>query len=180
MNPWESELGSKIWKNSTAFMTFLRGCFRLGWQKHPLRISVVNKKRKQIDNPNPNGKKPTVWGFTCEMCHKDFVISEGQVDHIKAAGKLQSKEDIQGFIERLMFVTEDDLRLVCKGCNNALAMAEKQGITYSEAMREKEIIAIIKSKKEREVLLAAGITPASNAKKRREQLEQLLKENKID
>ena len=171
MNPWESELGSKIWKNSTAFMTFLRGCFRLGWKKHPLRISVVNKKRKQIDNPNPNGKKPTVWGFTCEMCHKDFVISEGQVDHITAAGKLQSKEDIQGFVERLMFVTEDDLRLVCKGCNNALAMAEKQGITFDVAVKQKQIISIIKAKEDKAFLESKGITPSSNAAGRRKQLE---------
>jgi hypothetical protein len=171
MNPWESELGSKIWKNSTAFMTFLRGCFRLGWKKHPLRISVVNKKRKQIDNPNPNGKKPTVWGFTCEMCHKDFVISEGQVDHIIAAGKLQSKEDIQGFVERLMFVTEDDLRLVCKGCNNALAMAEKQGITFDVAVKQKQIISIIKAKEDKAFLESKGITPSSNAAGRRKQLE---------
>jgi hypothetical protein len=171
MNPWESELGSKIWKNSTAFMTFLRGCFRLGWKKHPLRISVVNKKRKQIDNPNPNGKKPTVWGFTCEMCHKDFVISEGQVDHITAAGKLQSKEDIQGFVERLMFVTEDDLRLVCKSCNNALAMAEKQGITFDVAVKQKQIISIIKAKEDKAFLESKGITPSSNAAGRRKQLE---------
>jgi hypothetical protein len=179
VNPWESELGSKIWKNSTAFMTFLRGCFRLGWQKHPLRISVVNKKRKQIANPNPNGKKATVWGFTCEMCHNDFVISEGQVDHIKAAGKLQRKEDIQGFVERLMFVTEDDLRLVCKGCNNALAMAEKQGISYEEAMLQKQALEICKAKKDREFLKSKGIVAASNAAKRREQIIEYLKENKI-
>jgi len=44
---------------------------------------------------------------------------------------------------------------------------------------EKKVIAIINSKKERDVLIEAGIIPASNAKKRREQLEQLLKENKI-
>jgi hypothetical protein len=143
-----------------------------------MKISVINKKRYQIKNPNPKGKKPTVWGFDCEMCGKTFPISEGQVDHITPAGSLTCKEDIQGFVERLLCVTEDDLRLVCKGCNNALAMSQKQGITYDEAILEKTIIEICKAKKDREFLQNAGIPPASNATKRKEQIREYLKENK--
>ena len=177
MNPWESELGKTLWKSSTQFWGFIRGKLRLGWNTHPMKISVINKKRYQIKNPNPKGKKPTVWGFDCEMCGKTFPISEGQVDHITPAGSLTCKEDIQGFVERLLCVTEDDLRLVCKGCNNALAMSQKQGITYDEAILEKTIIEICKTKKDREFLQNAGITPASNAAKRKEQIREYLKEN---
>ena len=39
-------------------------------------------------------------------------MREGQVDHVVPAGSLQRKEDIQGFVERLLFITKDDLRLV--------------------------------------------------------------------
>lgn len=177
-NPWETELGKTLWKNSTAFWSFIRGKLRLGWNTHPFKIAVINNKRYQIPNPNPKGKKETVWGFDCEMCHKTFPIKEGQVDHITPAGTLTCKEDIQGFVERLLCVSEKDLRLVCKGCNNALAMSQKTGKSYEESIIEKKVIDIIKQKKDKQVLLDAGITPASNATKRREQLVALLSKEK--
>lgn len=175
-NPWETELGKTLWKNSTAFWSFIRGKLRLGWNTHPFKIALINKKRYQIQNPNPKGKKQTVWGFDCEMCHKTFPIKEGQVDHIIPAGSLTCREDIQGFVERLLCVSETDLRLVCKGCNNALAMSQKTGMSYEECIIEKQAIEIIKQKKDKQFLSEAGVTPASNAKKRREQLLELLKE----
>lgn len=178
LQPWETELGKTLWKNSTAFWGFIRGKLRLGWNTHPFKIAVINSKRYQIQNPNPKGKKPTVWGFDCEMCGGTFPISEGQVDHIIPAGKLSCKEDIQGFVERLLCVTEKDLRLVCKGCNNALALSFKQGITYDEAIIEKKIIEIIKTKTDKVFLESKGIPPAPNAKARRKQLEEYFKENK--
>lgn len=176
IEPWETELGKTIWKNSTAFWSFIRGKLRLGWNTHPFKIALINKKRYQIPNPNPKGKKQTVWGFDCEMCHKTFPIKEGQVDHITPAGTLTCREDIQGFVERLLCVTETDLRLVCKGCNNALAMSQKTGLSYEECIVEKQAIEIIKTKKDKQFLTEAGITPASNEKKRRQQLIELLKE----
>ena len=100
------------WKNSVAFFTYLRSCLRKAWSSHPSKINAIKRKRKQIKNPNPRGNKETVFGFTCEMCGNDFVLKECQVDHIVPAGKLQKTEDIQGFVERLLYVTEDDLRLV--------------------------------------------------------------------
>jgi len=178
MNPWDTELGKTLWKSSTQFWSFIRGKLRLGWNTHPFKIAVINKKRYQIKNPNPKGKKPTVWGFDCEMCGKTFPISEGQVDHITPAGSLTCKEDIQGFVERLLCMTEDDLRLVCKSCNNALSMSQKQGITYEEAILEKQILEICNSKKDKSFLESKGITPASNAAKRKEQIREYLKENK--
>lgn len=174
--PWESKLGKTIWKNSTAFWSFIRGKLRMAWNNHPYKIAILNSKRYQIPNPNPKGKKPTVWGFDCEMCGKTFPMSEGQVDHITPAGRLSCREDIQGFVERLLCITEDDLRLVCKECNNALALSFKQGITYEEALIDKKVIQIIKEKKDKLVLQEAGVTPASNAKLRRQQLANYFKQ----
>ena len=182
MMPWESEAGKKIWKNKTAFMTFIRGGLRRGlWNRHPHKIAVLNKKRYKIPNPNPKGKVKEVWGFDCEMCGNTFTIKEGQVDHITPAGQLNQISDIQGFVERLVCITEDDLRLVCKGCNNALALAEKSGISYEQAVAEKEAIAIQK-KKGYDVawLKERGIAPATNAKLRREQIVSKLTENEYD
>lgn len=171
-SPWLAY--PEIWKNSVAWFTYLRGCLRKAWNTSPVKHNLIKKKRKQIKNPNPNGKKETVFGFTCEMCNTDHVIANGQVDHKVAAGSLRKTEDIQGFVERLLYVTEDDLRLICKGCNSALAYADKQGITYEQAITEKTIIAIFKEKKDVQFLKERGVTPASNATKRKQQIREIL------
>lgn len=169
--PWG--LGTP-WKNSVAFFTYLRGCLRKAWSTNPIKHNLIKKKRKQIKNPNINGKKETVFGFTCEMCNTDHVIANGQVDHIVAAGSLRKTEDIQGFVERLLYVTEDDLRLICKGCNSALAYADKNGMSYEEAVREKKLIEICKTKKDVQFLKDRNIVPASNATKRKAQVRDVL------
>ena len=136
--PWEEF--PHIWKNKTAFMTYLRGCLRKAWSRNPIKHEVIKKRRYKIPNPNPRGRAKTVWGFQCEMCREEFVMSNCQVDHINPAGKLNDVKDIQGFVERLLVVTEDDLRLCCKGCNSALSMSDRYGITYEEAIIRKDII----------------------------------------
>lgn len=172
INPWG--VGTP-WPKQTDFFTYLRGCLRKAWSNNPIKIQVLKNKRKQIVNPNPKGKKSHVWGFDCEMCKGTFIISEGQVDHIHPAGTLREKEDIQGFVERLLFVTEDDLRLVCKACNNALAMADKTKKSYEECLIEKQAIAIMNSKKDKQWLLDKGVTPGKNARIRKQQIIEVLK-----
>ncbi len=171
-DPWSDY--PHVWKNSTAFFNYLRGCLRKAWSTNPIKLEVIREKRKQIKNPNPRGNKPTVWGFDCEMCKKTFTLSEGQVDHKTPAGKLSKVDDIQGFVERLLFVSKDDLRLVCKGCNSALALADKRGISYEASVIEKKTIEIIKQKKEISFLESKGVTPAKNAKLRRQQITEIL------
>jgi len=167
------------WESSTQFFTYLRGCLRLSWKRHPTKLKVIKERREQIPNPNPRGNKSTVFGFKCEMCHNQFALKDCQVDHITPAGSLKKKEDIQGFIERLLWVTEDDLRLVCKPCNNALAMAEKQNITFEEATLQKKAIEILKdSKKCLTWFKERSILYPSNAKLRREAIIKYLEENK--
>jgi|SRR5690625_19214 len=148
------------WKNSTAFFNFLRGCLRKAWSTHPTKLILLKNKRYQIPNPNPKGKKATVWGADCAMCKGTFVIKDIQVDHIVPAGQLNKTEDIQGFVERLLYVTEDDLRLVCKECNSALSYSDKQGITYEEAICEKKSIQKTKQSAEnqKKELLSLGFT----------------------
>ena len=114
------------------------------------------------------------------MCENDFVLKEINVDHIIPAGQLNQTEDIQGFVERLLYVTEDDLRLVCKGCNSALAYADKHGISFAEALLIKKAIEIQNTKQDKQWLSDRGITPSSNATKRRAQIIECLKEEKND
>jgi len=98
------------------------------------------------------------------------------VDHIVPAGRLQCLEDIQGFVERLLFVTTKDLRIVCKKtCHAAITLSEKNGISFQEALAEKTAIGLIKEKKDKEWLTDKGIVPASNQKSRRQQIVEYLR-----
>lgn len=97
-----------------------------------------------------------------------------QVDHKNPAGSLTKTEDIQGFVERLLYVTEDDLRLVCKDCNSALALSDKQGISYEEAMRTKQVIAMEKDKTLKGWLEERGVV--CKATERRARALEILKE----
>ena len=103
-----------------------------------------------------------------------------QVDHKTPAGQLNKTEDIQGFVERLLYVTEEDLRLVCKDCNSALAYSDKHGVSFKDAQIEKLAIDLVKKKMDRDWLDAHGIPPQSSAEKRRIQIVELLKEEKKD
>lgn len=156
------------WKSSVQFFTYLRGCLRKAWTNHPTKFKLIKEKRIQVKNPNPRGNKPTVWGAVCSMCNREYILKDTQVDHINPAGSLRKKEDIQGFVERLLWVTEDDLRIVCKPCNNALALADKQGITYEEAMIQKKAIEWEKKnkgvQKQREVLKSLGVKDTDKLK----------------
>lgn len=164
------------WKTESAWWGYLRGCLRKAWSRNPIKLNLLKKKRKQIANPNPKGKKETVWGFDCEVCNNTYIMAEGEVDHIVGAGSLKSVNDIQGFVERLLFVTEDDLRLVCKPCHRAITYAEKEGISFEDAMATKKAIQLCGDNLDKQWLLDNNLVPASSKVKRREQIINHLKE----
>jgi len=143
MQPWEQP--NSPWKNKTAFFTWLRGGLRRGaWNRHPIKISKLKSARYKSPI-GKNGKE--VWTITCEMCKEEHRQSEAQVDHITPAGKLNEIADIQGFVERLIVITEEDLRVVCKFCNSALAYSDRYNVTFKEAVKRKREIAAKKKKK---------------------------------
>ena len=140
-----------LWKTESAYFSYIRGCIRLAWSKNPVKLKLLKKVKKQIPNPNygkPRNTKPTVMGAECEICKQDFPMKEIEVDH-KHGGtySLKKVSDIQGFFESICIVTEDDLRIVCKGCHGALSYAAKMNISFEEAKLKKKVINICKDKK---------------------------------
>lgn len=177
LTPWEEF--PDVWKNETYFFNYIRGCLRKAWVRHPTKLKKLNEARFQIPNTNPRAKKATVWGCKCEVCGNLFPMKDIEVDHIVPAGRLQCLEDIQGFVERLLFVTTKDLRIVCKKtCHAAITLSEKNGISFQEALAEKTAIGLIKEKKDKEWLTDKGIVPASNQKSRRQQIVEYLRSSK--
>lgn len=172
---------SDIWKSESAYFNYLRGCIRLAWMRNPVKLKFLAKHKKQVPNPNygkPRNTKQTVLGATCEICLSDYPLKEVEVDHKEGGNySLRSIEDIQGFFESICIVSEDDLRIVCKGCHGCLSYAAKMGISFTEAKVIKEIIELQKTGKDVGKLLQLGVTKdniPTTKDKRRKLLEELM------
>lgn len=135
--PWEAY--PEIWKDKASFFVYLRGSLRRAWNKSPVKHSYAKKNRVKIPNPNPRGNRKEVWGAKCECCGHYYPEKNMQVDHINPSGKLNETEDIQGFVERLLYVTDEDIRLVCKECHQIITNMQKYGLTYEQELIERQV-----------------------------------------
>lgn len=175
------------WKTKSQFYTYIRGCLRRAWMRHPCKINKIIKVRFKADRVDKHGnlvldkktgKPKQVWNCECEICGYKGPSSSFHVDHINPTGTLTCFEDLPGFVERLLYVTEDDLRLTCKECNYTLAYADKQGVTFEEAKAEKKAISLVQSGEDKVWLISKGLTPESTKIKRRKQIVDFLLDQK--
>lgn len=181
VRPWE--LYPAIWKTEAAFLSYIRGGIRRHlWAKSPIKLEFVKHARKMITNPNEKLRKgrPKVWGGVCEICGGEFPLKNMEVDHKTGEYTLRRVEDIQAFVEGIVFVTFEDLALLCKPCHLAKTYAEREGMSHEDAIIEKKAIEICKGNAASVKLWLKiyGIEPAATAKARREQVVQALKEGK--
>lgn len=173
--PWEEF--PHIWKSEAAFLAYVRGGIRKAlWNKNPIKLEYLKRHRLQVPNPVAKNAKryPTVWGGKCEICGEFFAARDMEVDHKHGYHSLRSLEDIQSFFEGIVCVAKDGLQLVCKPCHAAKTLSERSGLSIDEARITKAAIAIQKGD-DKAWLKKQGIVPASNAKKRREQIIEKLK-----
>lgn len=172
----------EIWKTESAYFSYIRGCIRLAWSKSPVKLKLLKKAKKQIPNPNygkPRNTKPTVMGATCEICNNDFPMKLIEIDHRHGGTySLRCVDDIQKFFENVCIVTEDDLRVVCKGCHEIVSYSQKMNIPFEQARIEKQFIQIKKDKNVLDKLRLYGVQSIPKLKKDQESLlRELLLEN---
>ena len=170
----------QFWKTEAAFLSYIRGGIRRHlWAKNPVKLQFIKESRRQIVNPNPNNRKrfPTVWGAVCESCGKEFATKDMEVDHKTGEYSLRKVEDIQSFVEGIVFVRMQDLALLCKPCHKSKTYAERTGMSIQDAMIEKQAIAICKLpvKEVRAWLTDRNILPDKTAPQRRKQIVEVLK-----
>lgn len=170
----------EFWKTKSAYMSFIRSGIRGSlWNKNKVKLLKIKQNRVQIKNPNPRGKKPTVWGGSCEICNNLFTEKELQVDHIRDSGSsLKSFEDLPKFIEDMILVTEDDLRILCINCHSIVSYSQKRNISFEQAKIEKNVISLDKDNKVLDSLNELGVLciPSTKAKRKALLLEILLKD----
>ena len=168
------EENHEIWKTESAYFSYIRGCIRLAWSKNPVKLKLLKRVKKQIPNPNygkPRNTKPTVMGATCEICNNDFPVKLIEIDHRHGGTySLRCVDDIQNFFESVCIVSEDDLRVVCKGCHGCLTYAAKMNIPFEQARIEKQFIQIKKDKNVVDNIKAFNVHSIPKLKKDQESL----------
>lgn len=193
IKPWQVK--GVPWKTESAFWSWVRGVLRKGWSRHPVKLEYIKENRIKVPNPNPNGRVSEVWGMVCRQCNAKVPMSVDrktrkrieqstgkelvtvEINHKTASGSLRSKEDLGYFAAKLLFVNFEDLEPLCQTCHRNYTHAERQGISYEESVIQKKVINLIKEKKDKQFLVSKGITPAGNAKGRREQLIKYFEED---
>lgn len=179
MKPWEAH--PNIWNTQAKFMSWVRGGVRAGlWKKHPVKLEFLKQNTVMMENTNPRSKKrfPFVKGARCALCGELYGQTNIEVDHKTGNHSLRTMDDLRAFVEAMIFVGFEDLQLVCKPCHKVKSYAEKEGMSFEDALAEKQAIQICKEKKDLQWLKERGIIPTRNATKRREQIVKFIKENR--
>lgn len=169
-----------IWKTESAWLSFIRGGIRRHlWSKNPIKLEFIKEKRIQIPNTNARSAKrfPTVSGGRCEQCGGVFREKDMEVDHKTGEHSLKSVQDVQKFVEGIVFVRKEDLAYLCKPCHKIKTHAERYEMSLEHAEIEKIVIQMVKDKTLKSWLEGKNIKPESTAAKRRVQVVNKMRED---
>lgn len=171
-NPWDS---TTAWKDEKAFLNWLRSQTRRIWSRHPVKNSYKNMRRYKAPI-GKNGRE--IWACKCEMCGKEVASSKAEIDHIKAGGSFHDWQSYTEWAKRILWVSHDDIRELCRECHSAVTYSQSSGLSIEDARKEKAIIEKCKQKiaTQKAELLKAGFKEEdiSNAEKRRECYRKML------
>lgn len=170
-----------IWKSESAYLSFVRGGIRRYlWSKNPVKLEFEKESTVQIPNDNPRSIKrfPTVAGGRCTICSGLFKRTEMECDHLTGEHSLRSLNDVQSFIEGIVFIRKEDLAMVCKPCHGIKTYAERYGLSFEDAKATKQAIEFEKKgvKKVVDMLTKSGYNVPSSKDKRRDMLVEYFKQ----
>ena len=134
-----------------------------------------------VKNENTRSMKryPMVKRFTCVICGEQFGSGGIELDHIDGGNTNKSLADADSFMKSIMFVTPDDIQVLCKdkhkvvnkkkvfvsfGCHSIKTLMQKQGCSFEEARARKEYLLIVKEKRTLEDLKQRGVLDAPRTK----------------
>jgi hypothetical protein len=159
----------------SAYLAWIRSALRSKSLRWPPRNEALEAARRPYKGDNKRQK----WEYACAICKEWYNAKQVVVDHYpKAAGSILSVEDIGPFAENL-FCETSNLRVLCSPCHDVHTLAEKNSISFEQAVIEKQVIEICKQpvKKVLAFLKKYGYTGAqvSNAEKRKTLVSKVLK-----
>lgn len=150
-----------------------------------------------VVNENPRSKKryPMVKRFTCAICGEQIGSGDLEVDHLEGGNSNKTLADADPFIKAIMFVTPDDIQVLCKdkhkvvnkkktlvkfGCHSYKTLQQKVGCSFEEAKVRKQYLLFVKENAVEDELKLRGIEvpPKTKAAKNELLLSLMLKEIK--
>jgi hypothetical protein len=170
--PWE--LFPDIWKNQTAFFTYLRGHLRLLWSRYPAKLKW--KSAQLVKPPKGYTGRAKSLGI-CHYCKNSFAASHLEVDHVQRAGSCNTWEESHQFLKNLLDCNNNWV-LACKPCHKTKSYAEKMSIDFSEAQMLKEVIRIDKEESVDDIITFCedyGFFDNGSKKKRKKNVEAIFR-----
>lgn len=180
MKPWE--VAGVPFRTEGAFWNWVKGTIRKGWSRHPVRIELIKANRFKIDKHYKNGKTKQVWALKCEICKETFPQSVIQIDHKSPSEQERWYDDIDAFVRRMMWVTFDDLSILCTPCHAVKTYMDANNLTWEQAVSRKEEIQItsLKAPAQKAWLVERGVKPASNLEQRKLQIREMMNKEKTN
>ena len=148
-----------------------------------------------VVNENPRSMKryPMVKRFTCAICGEQFGSGDIELDHQFGGNSNKTLADADPFIKAIMFVTPDDVQILCKdkkkvvnkkkvltkfGCHSLKTYVDLHGGTLEEARVRKEHKLCVTQKRVLEDLKQRGVLvpPKTKVAQNALLLELMLKE----
>lgn len=150
---------SEVYPSHEKYVEALRASIRKAWQFHPMKRLYKESKAKRIKNPRPNPRRgfEFIKGYTCEICGRDFVEKDIEVDHKVGHNKFTHIDDFNSYANRILHVAPEDLQILCAypdtdvrsrerhSCHKVKSYAESSGLTFEEALIIKRVISIEKA-----------------------------------
>lgn len=122
---------------------WLRASLRSIWMVHPAKAELIKAVRYKL------GQR---FHVDCRICGRSMWTGKKpkdfEINHKEPCGNVMS----EGYTERLLHVTKDDLEVLCKPCHGIVTYSETYGMSFEDAAIEKRVIAFGKlpSKEQKE------------------------------
>ena len=179
-NPWE-EFPS-VWPTKASFFSWLRGCLRRAvWEKYPPKIIF---KKSKLTKPPEGYTGRAKSGAKCALTGVWTGNSALQVDHVVGECSLRDWSDVLPFVQHLC-TPISNMQLVEKEAHKIKTYAERNNLSFEEAILEKEVIQFKKLKSTEQIsfltdLVKQGILSSvgKNQDERVEQYRQYVKEKR--
>ena len=169
--PWT--IPNSPWKDEKAYLNWLRGSIRRIWSRHPVKIAYKQSRRYKAP-VGRNGKG--VFVSDCEVCGKQS--RDCQVDHLRGGYGFTDWNSFTDWARMILWVGFDDIQEVCVECHEVINLGQRMGVSLEIASYHKIAIDLQKKKLDKEWLASKGVVAAKTKDARREQIVELLREEK--
>lgn len=95
-------------------------------RRFSMQVPAIPEAKRACRRPYTGENKRVKWEYQCAACKNWFFDKQTQVDHIVPAGKLRSFDDLSAFAKRLLFVTPDQLQVLCLPCHQTKSTEERR------------------------------------------------------